>query len=135
MNGLFNEMSVSTSVPETVAQTLQHIDDSGGPNSYPSRRSRLGRDRRRAVHLDAYGCRQRGGCRNPLVVHWPKGIAAKGEVRSQWHHVIDIPTILEAAGLSSLPEEWHGIDVTIEGPRAWFYSSADAKAKDRHRTQ
>ena len=38
--------------------------------------------------------------RNPLVVHWPKGIKAKGEVRSQWHHVIDIaPTILEAAGL------------------------------------
>ena len=35
-----------------------------------------------------------------MVVHWPKGITAKNEVRSQWHHVIDItPTILEATGL------------------------------------
>ncbi len=33
-------------------------------------------------------------------MHWPKGIKAKGEIRSQFHHVIDVaPTILEAAGL------------------------------------
>ena len=41
-----------------------------------------------------------GGTRNGMVVHWPRRIKARGEVRSQWHHVIDIaPTILEAAGL------------------------------------
>ena len=41
-----------------------------------------------------------GGTRNPLVVHWPNGIKAKNEVRSQWHHVVDVAqTILEAAGL------------------------------------
>ena len=35
-----------------------------------------------------------------LVVHWPEGIKAKGDVRSQWHHVTDIaPTVMEAAGL------------------------------------
>ena len=41
-----------------------------------------------------------GGTRNGMVVYWPKGIKAKNEVRSQWHHVIDVaPTVLEAAGL------------------------------------
>ena len=41
-----------------------------------------------------------GGTRNGTIVHWPHGFAAKGEIRSQFHHVIDVaPTILEAAGL------------------------------------
>ncbi len=41
-----------------------------------------------------------GGTRNAMAMSWPNGIAARGEVRQQWHHVIDIvPTILEAAGL------------------------------------
>ncbi len=39
-----------------------------------------------------------GGTRNGMVLHWPKGVKAKGEVRSQFHHVIDVaPTVLEAA--------------------------------------
>ena len=74
-------------------------------------------------------------CRNGMVVHWPKGITAKGEVRSQWHHVIDIaPTILEAAGLPE-PKSVNGTPQTpIEGV-SMLYTFADAKAKDRHKTQ
>jgi arylsulfatase A-like enzyme len=57
-----------------------------------------------------------GGTRNGMVVHWPKRITAKGEVRSQWHHVIDIaPTILEATGLPE-PKSVNGTPQTpIEG--------------------
>ena len=45
-----------------------------------------------------------GGTRNGTIVHWPKGIKAKGEIRHQFHHVIDVaPTILEAA---QLPEPY-----------------------------
>ena len=41
-----------------------------------------------------------GGTRNGTIVHWPNGIKAKGEIRIQFSHVIDIaPTVLEAAGL------------------------------------
>ena len=41
-----------------------------------------------------------GGVRNPLVVHWPQGIKAKGELRHQFHHVTDmVPTVLEAIGI------------------------------------
>ena len=70
-----------------------------------------------------------------MVVHWPTGIAAKGELRSQWHHVIDIaPTILEAAGLPE-PKSVNGTPQTpIEGV-SMAYTFADAKAKSRHTTQ
>ncbi len=40
-----------------------------------------------------------GGVADPMVIHWPKGIKAKGEVRHQYHHAIDIvPTIYECVG-------------------------------------
>ena len=45
----------------------------------------------------------RGGQTDHLVVHWPNGIKAKGEIRSQYHHISDIaPTIMEAAGLEQV---------------------------------
>jgi arylsulfatase len=76
-----------------------------------------------------------GGTRNGLVVHWPKGIRAKGELRSQFHHVIDVaPTVLEAAKLPE-PKSVNGTpQVPMEGV-SLAYSFDDAKAKDRHVTQ
>lgn len=45
-----------------------------------------------------------GGTRTPLVVHWPNGFAARGEIRSQFCHAVDIaPTILDAAGVVPPP--------------------------------
>ena len=76
-----------------------------------------------------------GGTRNGMVIHWPKGIKAKGEVRSQFHHVIDVaPTILEAARLPE-PKIVNGTpQAPIEGV-SMAYTFDDAKAKDRHTTQ
>jgi arylsulfatase len=70
-----------------------------------------------------------------MVIHWPKGITAKGEVRSQWHHVIDVtPTILEAADLPE-PTSVNGTPQTpIEGV-SMVYTFADANAPSRHTTQ
>ena len=76
-----------------------------------------------------------GGTRNGMVVHWPKGIKAKGEIRTQFHHVIDIaPTILEATGL---PEP-KSVDGTVQTPIEGVslkYTFDDAAAKTRHTTQ
>ena len=76
-----------------------------------------------------------GGTRNGMVLHWPNGISAKGGIRQQFHHVIDVaPTLLEAAGLPE-PYAVNGIaQKPIEGV-AMNYSFDAADAEDRHTTQ
>jgi arylsulfatase len=76
-----------------------------------------------------------GGTRNGMVVHWPKRVTAKGEVRSQFHHVIDVaPTVLEAAGLPE-PKLVNGTpQAPIEGV-SMGYTFDDAKAASRHKVQ
>jgi Sulfatase len=76
-----------------------------------------------------------GGTRNGTIVHWPDGIRAKGEIRSQFHHVIDLaPTVLEAAGLPA-PVSVNGVQQQpLEGV-SMAYCFDDAGAADRHTTQ
>jgi arylsulfatase A-like enzyme len=76
-----------------------------------------------------------GGTRNGLVVHWPRGIKGKNEIRSQFHHVIDVaPTLLEVAGLPE-PLIVNGVaQKPIEGV-SMAYSFNDAKAPERRETQ
>ena len=70
-----------------------------------------------------------------MVVHWPDGIKAKGEVRSQFHHVIDVaPTALEAAGLPE-PTMVNGTKQRPMDGVSMLYTFDDAKAPDRRTTQ
>ncbi len=134
-NGVFNEMSYFNGVPESVAEILTHYDQLGGPDSYPHYAAGWAVAGDTPFTWTKQVAGSYGGCRNPLVVHWPNGIPAKGEIRSQWHHVIDIaPTILEAAGIPE-PKIVNGTpQIPIEGV-SMLYTFADAKAKDRHKTQ
>jgi arylsulfatase len=76
-----------------------------------------------------------GGTRNGLAISWPKGIKARGEVRHQFHHVIDIaPTILEVVGVE-FPSQFNGVaQKPIEGV-SMAYTFDDADAPDRRTTQ
>jgi hypothetical protein len=76
-----------------------------------------------------------GGTRVGMVAHWPKGIKAKGELRTQFGHVIDIaPTVLEGAGLPE-PKIVNGTpQIPMEG-KSLVYTFDDAQAKERHTTQ
>src|SRR4051812_45594255 len=76
-----------------------------------------------------------GGTRNGTIVHWPSGIDAKDEVRSQFHHVIDVaPTVLDAAGLPQ-PLAVEGVQQhPIEGV-SMRYAFDDPVAAERRRTQ
>ncbi len=76
-----------------------------------------------------------GGTRNGLAISWPKRIKAQGEIRPQFHHVIDIaPTILEAANIQA-PRVLNGVpQKPIEGV-SMVYTFDDAKAPTRHTTQ
>ena len=76
-----------------------------------------------------------GGTRNGTIVHWPNRIEAKGEIRNQFHHVIDVaPTILEAAGLPA-PTFVNGIQQAPFEGVSMAYSFDDGSAADRHTTQ
>jgi arylsulfatase A-like enzyme len=76
-----------------------------------------------------------GGTRNGTIVHWPNGIKAKGEIRSQFAHVIDVtPTILEAAGLPA-PTYVNGVMQEPIHGFSMMYSFDDANAPERHETQ
>lgn len=100
MNGLFNEYTYFNDVHETVQDILKHYDALGDPTTYPHYAAGWAVAGDTPFTWTKQVASNYGGTRNGMVIHWPKGIAAKGEVRTQWHHVIDItPTILEAAGL------------------------------------
>jgi arylsulfatase A-like enzyme len=135
MVGLFNEMTYFNGQHESVQEILKHYDELGGPSTYPHYAAGWAVAGDSPFEWTKQVASSYGGTRNGMVIHWPKGIAAKGEVRSQWHHVIDIaPTILEAAGLPE-PKSVNGtVQTPIEGV-SMVYTFADAKAPSRHTTQ
>jgi arylsulfatase len=135
MNGMFNEYTYFNGVPEKVEDMLKVMDKWGGPETYPHMAAGW------SVALNApFGWMKQvasdfGGTRNGMVVHWPKGIKAKGELRGQFGHVIDVaPTILEAAGLPE-PKVVNGTPQTPMEGTSLVYSFNDAKAAERHTTQ
>jgi arylsulfatase len=135
MVGLFNEYTYFNGQHESVQDILKHYDELGGPTTYPHYAAGW------AVAGDAPFAWTKqiassyGGSRNGMVIHWPKGIAAKGELRTQWQHVIDVaPTILEVAGLPE-PKIVNGTpQIPIQGV-SMVYTFADPKADSRHTTQ
>jgi len=134
-NGLFNENTYFNGVEETLQDTLKHIDDLGGPLAYNHYAAGWAVAGDTPFTWTKQVASSYGGTRNPLVMYWPKRIKVNGEVRSQWHHVIDVaPTILEAAKLPE-PKSVNGTpQEPIQGV-SMLYAVDDPKAADRHLTQ
>ncbi len=135
MNGMFSEMTYFNGVQETLPDMLKHFDDWGGPSTYPHMAAGWAVAGDTPYTWTKQVASNFGGTRNGMVVSWPKRVKAKGEVRSQFHHVIDVaPTVLESAGLPE-PKSVNGVvQAPIEGV-SMVYTFDDAKAEGRHKIQ
>jgi hypothetical protein len=137
LNGTFNEMLNFNGLGalETPEYLMGKLDELGGPNSYNHYAVGWAHAMNTPYQWTKQVASHFGGTRNGTIVHWPKGIKAKGEMRDQFHHVIDIaPTVLEAAGLPE-PASVDGVAQTpIEGV-SMLYSFNESDAADRHETQ
>jgi arylsulfatase len=137
LNGCYNEMSYFNGLQalETPEYLTARLDKLGGPESYNHYAVGWAHAMNTPYQWTKQVASHWGGTRNGAIVHWPKGIKGKGEIRSQFHHVIDVaPTILQAAGLPE-PASVNGIQQDpIEGV-SMLYSFNDAKAAEQHETQ
>jgi arylsulfatase A-like enzyme len=136
-NGCFNEMSYFNGLQgfETPEYLMERLDKLGGPDSYNHYAVGWAHAMNTPFQWTKQVASHFGGTRNGTVVHWPNGIKAKGELRSQFSHVIDVaPTILEAAGIPE-PVSVDGIQQDpIEGA-SMLSSFNDAQAAEHHETQ
>jgi len=137
INGCYNEMSYFNGLQslETPEYLTERLDKLGGPESYNHYAVGWAHAMNTPYQWTKQVASHWGGTRNGTIISWPKGIQAKGELRSQFHHVIDLaPTILEAAGIPE-PVSVNGMHQDpIEGV-SMLYSFNDAKAAERHETQ
>ena len=137
LNGTFNEMINfnGAAALETPAYLLDHLPEWGGRDSYAHYAVGWAHAMNTPYQWTKQVASHWGGTRNGTIVHWPNGIAAKGEVRNQFHHVIDVaPTVLEAAGIPA-PSFVNGVQqAPLEGvSMAGSFAAADAP--ETHATQ
>ena len=133
-NGSVNENKFFNNVPDSLEQNLKLIDELGGPttyNHYAWGWAFAGNTPFRRWKRETY----RGGVSDPFIVHWPKGIKAKGELRTQYAHAIDmVPTVLEALGIEG-PTSIKGVAQSPIQGLSFAGALDDAKAPTNHITQ
>jgi arylsulfatase len=135
VHGAWSAPSFQNGVPEDPEWLLDHIDDFGTARC--ENHFNVGW----AWALDSpfqwmkQVASHFGGTRNGLAVSWPSGFKSRGELREQFHHVVDLaPTILEAAGVPA-PTHVDGIEQLPMAGVAMNYSFDEPSAGERHHTQ
>jgi arylsulfatase len=119
--GTFNETYVLNGLQTPFDANIRHYENWGDATTYPHYHAgwaMAGNTPFRYFKQSEH----RGGQTDALVVHWPKGIEAKGEIRNQYHHISDIaPTILEAAGIE-VPEVYDSVEQQPMDGNSMIYS-------------
>jgi len=133
-HGSVNECRFFNNVPDTIEQNLAVIDDIGGPkffNHFPWGWTYAGNTPFRRWKRETY----RGGVSDPFILCWPKGTSARGEIRTQYAHIIDmVPTVIDALALEP-PQSIRGVTQSpIEGV-SFAHVLEDSKAPSKHTTQ
>jgi arylsulfatase A-like enzyme len=133
-HGSVNENKFFNNVPDDLEQNLAALDDLGGPkyfNHYPWGWTFAGNTPFRRWKRETY----RGGVSDGFIVHWPKGIKAKGEIRSQYAHAVDmVPTVLESLGIDA-PTELRGVAQSALEGVSFAHTFDDGAVATKHHTQ
>jgi arylsulfatase A-like enzyme len=134
-SGSVNENRFFNGFPDDIKQNMAMIDKLGSPdtyNHYPTGwATAFSTPYRMFKRYASYA----GGTCDPLVIYWPKGIKAKGELRHQYHHCTDIvPTILECCGIE-MPETIDGVQQAPLAGMSMRYSFDNAGAPTTKETQ
>ncbi|WP_275412689.1 arylsulfatase [Rhizocola hellebori] len=137
LHGCFNELinlNGANSL-QTTEFMVSRIDDFGTPKAYNHYAVGWAHAMCTPYQWTKQVASHWGGTRNGTIVHWPSGFKARGEVRHQFTHVIDVaPTVLEAAGLPE-PIMVNGVQQLPYEGTSMHYAFDDAKAEERHQTQ
>ena len=137
INGTFNEnfMFNGAAFLETPEFMASKIDQFGGPEAYNHFAVGWAHAMDTPYQWTKQVASHWGGTRNGTVVHWPNGFTARGEVRSQFCHVIDVAaTVLDVAGLPA-PNFVHGVQQMPHHGTSMTYSFDEADATERHDLQ
>lgn len=133
-SGSVNENKFFNGFPDDVAENLQYLDTLGSADTYNHYPTGWAAAFSAPFQMFKRYSQYAGGTCDPMIIHWPAGIKAKGEIRHQYHHVTDIvPTILDVAGIN-MPEVYRGVEQKPLNGVSMRYSfdSADAPtAKQR----
>lgn len=133
--GSLNEVMALNGIISKAEEMIPHLDSWGAANTYPHFAVGWALAGNTPFQWTKQVASHFGGTRNGMVVHWPKGIQATGEVRSQFAHVNDLaPTILEAAKLP-FPSMVDGTKQKPFDGVSLLYSFNASDAKERHTTQ
>jgi arylsulfatase A-like enzyme len=132
--GTFNETYVLNGLQTAFEANMRRLETWGDASTYPHYHAGWAmagntpfKYFKQSVH--------RGGIHDPLVIHWPNGIRARGEIRDQYHHIADIaPTLLDVIGLE-LPDEIDGIPQRPMDGVSMRYSFDDADAPNAKTVQ
>jgi arylsulfatase A-like enzyme len=137
VNGTFNELLIMNGAAEfeTAESMAAHVDEFGGPAAYNHYAVGWAHAMDTPYQWTKQVASHWGGTRNGTIIHWPHGFTARGQIRSQFHHVIDIaPTVLEVAGIPE-PSFVNGIQQMPLHGVSMAYSFDHAAAPERRETQ
>jgi arylsulfatase len=108
-NGSVNENKFFNGYPDSIEENMKYIDVLGSPDTYEHFPTGWAMATSAPFRMFKRYSQFAGGTVDPLIISWPKGIKARGEVRHQYHHSVDIvPTILEITGLE-MPDVYNGV--------------------------
>jgi arylsulfatase len=132
--GSVNENKFFNNVPDDLKQNLAALDELGGPkyfNHYAWGWANAGDTPFKRWKRETY----RGGVSDPFLVHWPKGIKTKGEIRHQFAHAVDmVPTVLDALQIEP-PAQIRGVTQSPIQGVSFAHTFDDANAASKHHTQ